>query len=325
MTRVTPADFPDELTLKLKKIADLRYGENPQQSAAVYGAADSVPGIAQAKQLQGKELSYNNIQDADAALECVAEFDEGACVILKHMNPCGVALGASPLDAYRKAYACDTTSPFGGIVAFNRALDKEAAEEIGKIFIEVIIAPEINADALAVFSSKPNVRMLECAVPDKRAKTIVLKTVGGGYLAQTRDAIVVDPNAKPKVVTKREPTAAEWRDMKFAFEVVKHLKSNAIVYARDGATVGIGAGQTSRIYAAKIAAIKASDAGISLKNSVMASDAFFPFSDTVDAAHEAGASAIVQPGGSIRDQESIDKANEYGMAMIFTSVRHFRH
>jgi phosphoribosylaminoimidazolecarboxamide formyltransferase/IMP cyclohydrolase len=319
------AEFPDELTIKLRKVQTLRYGENPHQSAALYQAADDVSGIAAAKQLQGKELSYNNIQDADAALDCVAEFKDTACVIVKHMNPCGVAVGETLKDVYLKAYACDTVSAFGGIIAVNRPLDKETAEEIAKIFVEVIIAPEVMPEALEVFANKPNVRILVTPIPDKARKEMLVRPISGGYLVQTRDDIVVDPENKPRAVTKREPTATEWRDLKLAFEVVKHVKSNAIVYVKDGATLGIGAGQMSRVYSAKIAALKAADMGLDLQGSVMASDAFFPFPDTVEAAHEAGATAIVQPSGSLKDQDSIDKANELGMAMVFTGVRHFRH
>jgi phosphoribosylaminoimidazolecarboxamide formyltransferase/IMP cyclohydrolase len=314
-------EFPDEIVIRLKKIAPLRYGENPHQSAALYGAADSV-GIAQAKQLQGKELSYKNIQDADAALDCVAEFERPACVIVKHMNPCGVAEAESIVEAYAKAYVCDTVSAFGGIVAFNRPLDKATAEEIAKIFVEVIIAPSVDADALAVFAGKPNVRILTCDIPSASREGLLVRSISGGYLAQSRDAKVADGF---KSVTKRVPTDAELRDLEFAYKVVKHVKSNAIVYVKDGATLGIGAGQMSRVYSAKIAAIKAADMHLDLAASVMASDAFFPFPDTVEAAHEAGATAIVQPGGSLKDQDSIDKADAFGMAMAFTGIRHFRH
>ncbi|MCE9540972.1 bifunctional phosphoribosylaminoimidazolecarboxamide formyltransferase/IMP cyclohydrolase [Candidatus Kaiserbacteria bacterium] len=320
--------FPDEIVIRLKKVQSLRYGENPHQSAALYvpaqaqGAADPVSGIAGAEQLQGKELSYNNIQDADAALDCVSEFSEPACVIVKHMNPCGVAVAADTHGAYLKAYACDTVSAFGGIVALNRTLDKRTAEEIAKIFVEVIIAPDIDADALVVFSGKPNVRILKTVIPDASRRDMLVRSVSGGYLAQSRDAVVLN---ELKPVTKREPTEKELSDLRLAFVVVKHVKSNAIVYVKDGATLGIGAGQMSRIYSAKIAAMKAADAGLDLTGSVMASDAFFPFPDCVEAAHEAGATAIVQPGGSLKDQDSIDACDRFGLTMVFTGVRHFRH
>lgn len=320
-------EFPDEIVIRLKKIQTLRYGENPHQSAALY-AADGVSGlsgqggIAAATQVQGKELSYNNIQDADAALDCVAEFSAPACVIVKHMNPCGVAESSSLHDAYTKAYACDTVSAFGGIVAFNRSVDKATAEEIAKIFVEVVIAPEFAPDALAVFATKPNVRILTVALPDAARDDMLIRSISGGYLAQSRDAKVADGF---KAVTKREPSDAENQDLTFAYKVVKHVKSNAIVFVKGGATLGIGAGQMSRVYSAKIAALKAADMGLTLAGSVMASDAFFPFPDTVEAAHAAGATAIVQPGGSLKDQDSIDKADEFGMAMVFTGIRHFRH
>ena len=315
-------DFPDEIVIHLKKIQSLRYGENPHQSAALYGAADGVSGIAAAKQLQGKELSYNNIQDADAALDCVAEFDGPACVIVKHMNPCGVAEADSIYNAYMKAYVCDTVSAFGGIIAVNRALEKETAEEIAKIFVEVVIAPEYSPEALAVFAAKPNVRVLVSEIPSPTRDRMLVRSISGGYLVQSRDDKVAESF---KSVTKRAPTEGEMRDLEFAYKVVKHVKSNAIVYVRDGATLGIGAGQMSRVYSAKIAALKAADMGLSLEGSVMASDAFFPFPDTVEAAHEAGATAIAQPGGSLKDQDSIDKADSFGMAMVFTGLRHFRH
>lgn len=316
------SDFPDEITIRLKKIQSLRYGENPHQSAALYGAADDVSGIAAAKQLQGKELSYNNIQDADAALDCVAEFAEPACVIVKHMNPCGVAESDSIHDAYLKAYACDTVSAFGGIVAINRELDGAAAEEMAKIFLEVVIAPSFSAEALAVFAAKPNVRLLTVAIPNAAREEMLVRSISGGYLAQSRDAKVAE---RFKSVTQRTPTDTEMTDLEFAYKVVKHVKSNAIVFVKDRATLGIGAGQMSRVYSAKIASIKAADMNLSLQGSVMTSDAFFPFPDTVEAAHEAGATAIAQPGGSLKDQDSIDKADSFDMAMVFTGVRHFRH
>lgn len=315
-------DFPDEIVIRLKKIQSLRYGENPHQSAALYAADGVSGGIAGAKQLQGKELSFNNIQDADAALDCVAEFEGPACVIVKHMNPCGVAEAASISEAYQKAYVCDTVSAFGGIIAINRELDKASAEEMAKIFLEVVIAPSFSPDALAVFAAKPNVRLLTCEIPSATREAQLVRSISGGYLMQSRDDKVAEAF---KPVTKRAPSVEEMADLEFAYKVVKHVKSNAIVFVKDGATLGIGAGQMSRVYSAKIASIKAADMNLSLKGSVMASDAFFPFPDTVEAAHEAGAIAIAQPGGSLKDQDSIDKADSFGMAMVFTGVRHFRH
>jgi phosphoribosylaminoimidazolecarboxamide formyltransferase/IMP cyclohydrolase len=274
--------------------------------------------------VQGKELSYNNLADADAAFECVAEFEDPAVVIVKHMNPCGVALGKDAHETYLKAFACDPVSAFGGIVALNRTLDKAVAEEMVKIFLEVVIAPEADAEALAVLSMKPNVRvLLTGGMPEPRARRTTFRSIAGGVLVQTSDDTVFD--ADLKTVTKRAPTPQELDDMRFAFIVCKHVKSNAIVYAKDGTTLGIGAGQMSRIYSAKIAALKAGEAKLSLKGAVMASDAFMPFPDCVEAAHKAGATAITQPGGSLKDQDSIDKANEYGMAMAMTGMRHFRH
>ena len=320
-------DFPEELSIKLTRAEVLRYGENPHQGAALYlNPGDARPGVATASKVQGKELSFNNLQDADAAFECVAEFSEPAVAIVKHMNPCGVALGGNMRDAYIKALACDPVSAFGGIVALNRTLDEKTAGELVKIFLEVIIAPEADESALKILATKPNIRvLLTRKMPDAKAGGVVVRSIAGGFLVQTRDNINVDKGKKPWVVTKREPTKEEWADLKFAFEVVKHVKSNAIVYVRNGATVGIGAGQMSRIYSAKIAAIKAADAKLSLKGAVMASDAFMPFPDVVQAATEAGATAIVQPGGSKNDQASIDAADAAGIAMVFTGVRHFRH
>ncbi len=317
-------EFPEEIILKLKRKEVLRYGENPHQKAALYESAAFVgTGIAQATQLQGKELSYNNINDADAALECVAEFSEPAAVIVKHMNPCGVAIGSNLHDAYVKAFSCDTVSAFGGIIALNRPLDRATAEEIAKIFVEVIIAPSVDEDALAVMAAKPNVRVLTVTMPDPLIKSQVVRSVAGGFLVTERDSVVFENELK--TVTKREPTEAEVVDMQFAFTVAKYVKSNAIVYAKDGATLGIGAGQMSRIYSAKIAALKAQEAGLSLQGAVMASDAFMPFPDCVAAAKEVGATAIIQPGGSLKDQDSIAAADAAGMAMVFTGVRHFRH
>jgi phosphoribosylaminoimidazolecarboxamide formyltransferase/IMP cyclohydrolase len=317
--------LPEELGLKLKKVETLRYGENPHQAGALYlNPGDARPGVATARKVQGKELSYNNLQDADAAFECVAEFDEPACVIVKHMNPCGVAVGESVHEAYLRALACDTVSAFGGIVALNSKLTAVLATELVQIFLEVVIAPNAEDDALRILSAKPNVRVLVTgAMPDPAQKRITARSIAGGVLVQSADNTVF--NGDVKTVTKRAPTSAELSDLMFAFTVCKHVKSNAIVYAKDGATVGIGAGQMSRIISAKIAAMKAADAKLSLTGSVMASDAFFPFRDSVDAAHEAGATAVIQPGGSQKDQDSIDAADEHGMAMVVTGIRHFRH
>ena len=319
------SELPETLEVKLKRAEVLRYGENSHQQGALYlNPEDKRPGAALARKVQGKELSYNNLQDADAAFECVAEFSDPAVVIVKHMNPCGLALGSDIHDAYLKALACDPVSAFGGIVALNRGLDAATATEFVKILLEVVIAPDADDEALKIMSTKQNVRvLLTGGMPDPGAKRLTLKSIAGGILVQTSDNKVLD--GEPKVVTKRQPTEQEMTDMKFAFAVCKHVKSNAIVYAKDGATVGIGAGQMSRVYSAKIAALKAADAKLSLKGSAMASDAFFPFPDTVQTAHEAGATAIIQPGGSLKDQDSIDAADAAGMAMVFTGVRHFRH
>jgi phosphoribosylaminoimidazolecarboxamide formyltransferase/IMP cyclohydrolase len=313
----------------------LRYGENPHQRAAFYRTPEGRAGVATARQVQGKQLSYNNINDTDAAYECVAEFDSArtaACVIIKHANPCGVAEGESLVDAYRKALACDTTSAYGGIVALNRPLDAEAARAITEIFTEVIIAPEASAEAIAIVGAKKNLRLLLAGgPPDPRAAGMTMKTVAGGLLVQSRDNATVD-DMEIKVVTKRAPTNAELADLRFAFRVAKHVKSNTIVYAKDRATVGIGAGQMSRVDAARIAARKAEDAakeaGLAApltKGSVVASDAFFPFADGLLVAVEAGATAVIQPGGSLRDDEVIKAADDHGIAMVFTGTRHFRH
>jgi phosphoribosylaminoimidazolecarboxamide formyltransferase/IMP cyclohydrolase len=316
-------------------IESLRYGENPHQSAAFYRTSEVRAGVANARQVQGKQLSYNNINDTDAAYECVAEFDAGrtaACAIIKHANPCGVAEGASLVEAYRKALACDPVSAFGGIVAVNRVLDAEAARAITEIFTEVIIAPDASEEAIAIVAAKKNLRLLLAGgLPDPRAAGLTLKTVAGGFLAQSRDNAVVDD--KPlKVVTARAPTNAERRDLAFAFRVAKHVKSNTIVYVKDCATVGIGAGQMSRVDSARIAARKAEDAAQQAgskdaltKGSVVASDAFFPFADGLIVAIEAGATAVIQPGGSVRDDEVIKAADDHGIAMVFTGTRHFRH
>lgn len=319
------AEFPEELTLGLKRAEVLRYGENPHQGGALYlDPKDKRPGVATARKVQGKELSYNNLQDADAAFECVAEFDEPACVIVKHMNPCGVAVGESVHEAYLRALACDKVSAFGGIVALNSKLTAVLATELVQIFLEVVIAPDAEEDALVILSAKPNVRvLLTVAMPDPMEKRTMMRSIAGGMLVQNIDNTVF--NGEVKTVTKRAPTSSELSDLMFAFTVCKHVKSNAIVYAKDGATVGIGAGQMSRIYSAKIAAMKAAEADISLKGSVMASDAFMPFPDVAQAAAEVGATAIIQPGGSLKDQDSIDAADKADIAMVFTGIRHFRH
>jgi phosphoribosylaminoimidazolecarboxamide formyltransferase/IMP cyclohydrolase len=316
-------------------IQALRYGENPHQKAAFYAAPVPRLGVASARQLQGKELSYNNINDTDAAFELTAEFDPArtaACVIVKHANPCGVAEGGDLAEAYVKALACDSVSAFGGIVAFNRPLDAAAAREVVKIFTEVIIAPEASEEAIAIVAGKKNLRLLLTGgLPDPRATGLTVKSVAGGLLVQTRDHVVAD-DLDFRVVTKRAPTDEELRDLRFAFKVAKHVKSNTIVYAKGGATVGIGAGQMSRVDAARIAARKADDAATAAgtvvpatRGSVVASDAFFPFADGLLVAAEAGATAVVQPGGSMRDDEVIKAADEADLAMVFTGVRHFRH
>jgi phosphoribosylaminoimidazolecarboxamide formyltransferase / IMP cyclohydrolase len=328
-------EAPDFRAFGGRIIQSLRYGENPHQTAAFYRTPDKRPGVATARQLQGRELSYNNINDTDAAYECIAEFDaarSAACVIVKHANPCGVAEGKDLISAYQKALACDSTSAFGGIVALNRTLDGEAARAITEIFTEVIIAPHATEEAVAIVAARRNLRLLLAGgLPDPRAAGLTAKTVAGGLLVQGRDNAVVD-DMSLKVVTNRAPDEAELRDLKFAFRVAKHVKSNTIVYARDLATVGIGAGQMSRVDAARIAARKALDAARELKlaepltrGSVVASDAFFPFADGMLACIEAGATAVIQPGGSVRDEEVIKAADEHGVAMVFTGVRHFRH
>ncbi|PCJ68732.1 MAG: bifunctional phosphoribosylaminoimidazolecarboxamide formyltransferase/inosine monophosphate cyclohydrolase [Rhodobiaceae bacterium] len=313
----------------------LRYGENPHQSASFYVTGATRPGVATATQLQGKELSYNNINDTDAAFELVGEFDPAlspAVAIIKHANPCGVAESTSLVEAYRRALACDPVSAFGGIIALNQALDGETAEEIAKIFTEVIIAPGADEDARKIIAAKKNLRLLTTeGLPDPRTPGLFVKTVAGGFLAQTRDNGVID-DLELKVVTKRAPSTQELADLKFAFRVCKHVKSNAIIYVKDGATVGIGAGQMSRIDSARIAARKAEDAAQAAghavpltKGSVVASDAFFPFADGLLSAAEAGATAVIQPGGSMRDEEVIAAADEKGLAMVMTGMRHFRH
>ncbi|RUM09689.1 bifunctional phosphoribosylaminoimidazolecarboxamide formyltransferase/IMP cyclohydrolase [Rhizobium chutanense] len=314
---------------------EMRYGENPHQKAAFYVTGEKRPGVSTAALLQGKQLSYNNINDTDAAYELVAEFlpeTAPACAIIKHANPCGVATGASLVEAYRRALACDSVSAFGGIIALNRTLDAETAEEIVKLFTEVIIAPDVTDEAKAIVARKPNLRLLSAGgLPDPRVAGLTAKTVSGGLLVQSRDNGMVE-DLELKVVTKRAPTAQELEDMKFAFKVGKHVKSNAVVYAKDGQTAGIGAGQMSRVDSARIAALKAEEAAKALglavpmtKGSAVASEAFLPFADGLLSMIAAGATAVIQPGGSMRDQEVIDAANEHGIAMVFTGMRHFRH
>jgi len=316
--------FPERLQLGFDRLQTLRYGENPHQAAAFYRDAQaSEGGIAGATQLQGKALSYNNIADADAAWECVKAFATGACVIVKHANPCGVALGNTPAEAYARAFATDPTSAFGGIIAFNREVDAATAEGVSKQFMEVLIAPAYTPDALALLAAKANVRVLQCGLGDPDG-VWDLKRVGGGLLVQTRDAHTA-ADADLRVVTQRQPTAAEVADLRFAWTVARFVKSNAIVYCKDGQTVGVGAGQMSRIDSTRIARIKAENAGLQIAGTVVASDAFFPFRDGLDVLAQAGATAVIQPGGSQRDAEVIAAADEHGLAMVFTGFRHFRH
>jgi phosphoribosylaminoimidazolecarboxamide formyltransferase/IMP cyclohydrolase len=328
-------DAPEYRAVGGKLSEPMRYGENPHQKAGFYLTGENRPGVATARQLQGKQLSYNNVNDTDAAFELVAEFDPNrtaAVAIIKHANPCGVAEGADLKEAYLRAQACDPVSAFGGIVALNRKLDAEAAAEIVKIFTEVIIAPDADEAAIALVASKKNLRLLLTAgMPDPRAPGLAVRSVSGGLLFQSRDNAMVD-DMPLKVVTKRAPTAQELADLKFAFRVAKHVKSNAIVYAKQGATVGIGAGQMSRVDSSRIAAWKAAEAAKAAgageswaKGSVVASDAFFPFADGLLAAAEAGATAVIQPGGSMRDEDVIKAADEAGLAMVMTGYRHFRH
>ncbi len=330
-----PTLFPETLPMALKRADTLRYGENPHQSAAIYvPQVAGTAGVPQATQLQGKELSYNNLNDADAALELAAEFagQEPAVVIVKHANPCGVAQGTSLLSAWEAALACDSVSAFGGIVAVNTELDAATAEAISAIFTEVVIAPSVSAEAKEIFAKKKNLRLLECgALPNPRRGGLALKTIAGGVLIQSRDNGAISADDL-KVVTKRAPTDQELKDCLFAWTVARHVKSNAIVYAKDGATAGIGAGQMNRRDSARIAAIKAAEAAETYGwpaprtvGSAVASDAFFPFADGLLAAAEAGATAVIQPGGSIRDDEVIAAADEAGLAMVFTGMRHFRH
>lgn len=324
--------FPAQLNGNFIKVQDLRYGENSHQQAALYRDLCPAPGsLVTAQQLQGKELSYNNIADADAAWEAVKSFDTTACVIVKHANPCGVALGANALEAYSKAFKTDPTSAFGGIIAFNCTLDGAAAEAVSKQFVEVLIAPDYTAEALAIFQAKANVRVLKIALPkggntawEQGRNLMDSKRIGSGLLLQTADNHVISEKDL-KVVTKKQPTPAQLADLLFAWRVAQYVKSNAIVFCGDGMTLGVGAGQMSRVDSTKIAAIKAQNAGLSLQNSVVASDAFFPFRDGVDVLAEAGASCVIQPGGSMRDEEVIAAADEHGLAMVMTGIRHFRH
>ncbi len=319
--------FPDDLTLSFSKRLDLRYGENPHQHAAFYADPRSVEvGIAHARSIQGKALSYNNIADADTALECVRQFEECACVIVKHANPCGVALGESALDAYGRAYRTDPTSAFGGIIAFNRPLSADAARAILEAqFVEVLLAPRLEPEALAVLAGKSATRVLEVSgLSSAGAQSLEFRSVNGGLLAQTRDIAPIAA-ADLHTVSQRQPTSAEISDLLFAWRVCQFVKSNAIVFARDGMTLGIGAGQMSRVISSKIAAMKSAEEKLDVSGAVMASDAFFPFRDGLDVAARAGIKAVIQPGGSIRDDEVIAAANEYGMAMVFTGIRHFRH
>ncbi|MCL1056635.1 bifunctional phosphoribosylaminoimidazolecarboxamide formyltransferase/IMP cyclohydrolase [Shewanella gelidimarina] len=318
--------FPRTYNTQLVKKQDLRYGENSHQTAAFYVDTHiDEASVATAVQLQGKALSYNNIADTDSALECVKEFNEPACVIVKHANPCGVAIGENLLEAYNRAFQTDPTSAFGGIIAFNRELDAAtAAAIVERQFVEVIIAPSVSQAARDIVAAKVNVRVLECGQWASKTNSLDYKRVNGGLLLQDRDQGMVDVN-DVTIVSKRQPTASEMKDLMFCWKVAKFVKSNAIVYAKNSMTIGVGAGQMSRVYSAKVAGIKAADEGLVVQDSVMASDAFFPFRDGIDAAAAAGISCIIQPGGSIRDQEIINAADEHGMAMVFTGMRHFRH
>ncbi|HAS6390769.1 TPA: bifunctional phosphoribosylaminoimidazolecarboxamide formyltransferase/IMP cyclohydrolase [Vibrio vulnificus] len=318
--------FPRTFNQQFIKKQDMRYGENSHQAAAFYVEANpEEASVATARQIQGKALSYNNIADTDAALECVKEFNEPACVIVKHANPCGVALGKDILEAYNRAYQTDPTSAFGGIIAFNQELDAETATAIvERQFVEVIIAPSVSAEAMEVVAAKKNVRLLECGEWTTKTTGFDLKRVNGGLLVQDRDQGMVSLDDL-KVVSKRQPTEEELKDALFCWKVAKYVKSNAIVYSKGDMTIGVGAGQMSRVYSAKIAGIKAADEGLQVEGCVMASDAFFPFRDGIDAAAEAGIKCVIQPGGSMRDDEVIAAADEHGMAMIFTGMRHFRH
>jgi phosphoribosylaminoimidazolecarboxamide formyltransferase/IMP cyclohydrolase len=322
LTNIAGEQYPESLTITFEKKQDLRYGENPHQSAAFYqkplGSSFS---IAAAKQLHGKELSYNNINDANAALQIVREFTEPAAVAVKHMNPCGVGVGTNIYEAFTRAYEADPTSIFGGIVALNREVDRDTALKMHEIFLEIVIAPSFSAEALEILTQKKNIRLLTVDFEAEKKKETFIVSVKGGLLVQDEDVYTLD-DANITIPTKREPTAQEWEDLKLAWKVVKHVKSNAIVLAKDHMTVGVGAGQMNRVGAAKIAI---EQAGEKAKGAALASDAFFPMDDTVEAAAKAGVTAIIQPGGSIRDADSIKKADEYGIAMVFTGVRHFKH
>jgi phosphoribosylaminoimidazolecarboxamide formyltransferase/IMP cyclohydrolase len=330
----TRAEYPAQSNGRFVKLQDLRYGENPHQTAAFYRDLYPAPGsLVTAVQLQGKELSYNNIADADAAWECVKSFSESACVIVKHANPCGVALGANALESYNKAFQTDPTSAFGGIIALNRIVDAAAAQQISKQFVEVLMAPAYSPEALEIFKAKANVRVLQIALPEFKAggtpfeqgrNAQDIKRVGSGLLIQTADNHELQL-ADLKVVTKVQPTPAQLQDLLFAWKVAKYVKSNAIVFCANGMTMGVGAGQMSRLDSARIASIKAGHAGLSLQNTVVASDAFFPFRDGLDVVVDAGANCVIQPGGSMRDPEVIAAADERGVAMVFSGVRHFRH
>lgn len=320
------SNFPRTINMQFDKVQEMRYGENPHQQAAFYKETNPAEvSVAGATQIQGKELSYNNVADTDAALECVKSFEEPACVIVKHANPCGVAISENVMGAYDLAYKTDPTSAFGGIIAFNRPLDEDvAAEIIKRQFVEVIIAPQVSDTAKAVLAEKKNVRVLECGQWGKPVPGLDFKRINGGLLVQDRDLGMVGIDDL-QVVTEKKPSDDELRDLLFAWKVAKFVKSNAIVYVKNQMTIGVGAGQMSRVYSAKIAGIKAADENLVVEGSVMSSDAFFPFRDGIDAAHEAGISAVIQPGGSMRDDEVIAAANEHGMAMVFTSMRHFKH
>ena len=324
LTAPDGAEYPEVLTLQFHKLQDLRYGENPHQSAAFYREARPVAGaLANYRQVQGKELSYNNIADADAAWECVKQYEEPACVIVKHANPCGVAIGATLQAAYERAFATDPVSAFGGIIGFNRALDAAAAQALAQQFAEVIIAPRAAPDALAILKTKTNLRILEVPLA-REHQAHDYQRIGGGLLVQSADSRMVE-RRELRVVTRKQPSDAQWADLAFAWRVAKFVKSNAIVFAAGRATLGIGAGQMSRVDSVRIAALKAQSAKLSLAGSAVASDAFFPFRDGVDVLAQAGAAAVIQPGGSVRDEEVIAAADEHGIAMVFTGVRHFRH
>jgi phosphoribosylaminoimidazolecarboxamide formyltransferase/IMP cyclohydrolase len=330
----TRSEYAAQSNGRFVKLQDLRYGENPHQTAAFYRDLYPAPGsLVTAVQLQGKELSYNNIADADAAWECVKSFSESACVIVKHANPCGVALGANALESYNKAFQTDPTSAFGGIIAFNCTVDGAAAQQISKQFVEVLMAPSYSPEALEIFKAKANVRVLQIALPEFKSGVTPfeqgrnaqdIKRVGSGLLIQTADNHELQL-ADLKVVTKVQPTPAQLQDLLFAWKVAKYVKSNAIVFCANGMTMGVGAGQMSRLDSARIASIKAGHAGLSLQNTVVASDAFFPFRDGLDVVVDAGANCVIQPGGSMRDPEVIAAADERGVAMVFSGVRHFRH